>query len=249
MINNKIKISLYYAGTFLGIIYIIYISLWWSNLTNENNIHLKYSHTSVLDIKIYQKIVNDLALKNKLDNNLNKITTALESHPYIKATRVSRQYPNQITIEIIERSPIAIVNKSPLVLLDKDGFVLPNITALKSYDFPIMTNFNSDSSMYPSGKIVRSVKAKQCISLLSNIQNIYNKLYNNLSELNISSNNEIELILTDHPTHIYLGNNNIISRINVLKQFEKKLSPQKMSDFSYLDMRYKNQIVAKLRIL
>ena len=32
-----------------------------------------------------------------------------------------------------------------------------------------------------------------------------------------------------------------------LKQFEKKLQPKKISDFSYLDMRYENQIIAKGR--
>ena len=142
---------------------------------------------------------------------------------------------------------IAIVNKNPLVLLDEDGFVLPYLQSLKSYDLPLMSNFNTDSTLYPEGGKVLSLKVQQCISLLNNIQVIHANLYNNLSEMNITSNNEFQLILTDQPTHIFLGNTDINSRINILKIFETELKPRRISDFTYLDMRYKNQVVAKLR--
>ena len=65
----------------------------------------------------------------------------------------------------------------------------------------------------------------------------------------MTSTNEMELILSDQPTHIYLGQNKVWSRINTLKQFEKILQPKKISDFSYLDMRYENQVIAKGRNL
>lgn len=251
MINNntkiKFKVSIFYATVLLVIFYLINLSFWWSDFANKDNLILKYSNTNVLNIESYQSLVDHLASEHKLTDDLTKLTSTLESHPYVKAARVSRHYPNQIIIEIVERNPIAIVNKDPLVLLDEDGFVLPNLPSLKSYDLPIMSNFNSDSTLYPLGEKVLSIKVQQCISLLYDIQVIYNNLYNNLSEMNVTSNNEFELILTDQPTHIYLGNKNIISRINVLKEFEKELKPQKISDFSYLDMRYQNQIVARLR--
>ena len=65
--------------------------------------------------------------------------------------------------------------------------------------------------------------------------------------LKISENNEIELILADQPTQIFLGENELGSRIKILKQFEVELGTKKISDFSYLDMRYKNQIIVKGR--
>jgi cell division septal protein FtsQ len=101
--------------------------------------------------------------------------------------------------------------------------------------------------LYPAGEMALSVKVKDCISWLSRIHNNYTSLYNNLSELKMTSTNEMELILSDHPTHIYLGQDKVWSRINTLKQFEKKLQPKKISDFSYLDMRYENQVIAKER--
>jgi hypothetical protein len=57
----------------------------------------------------------------------------------------------------------------------------------------------------------------------------------------------MELILFDYPTHIYLGNDQLWSRINILKEFEKELGSKKITDFNYLDIRYDNQIIAKRR--
>ena len=57
----------------------------------------------------------------------------------------------------------------------------------------------------------------------------------------------MELILADEPTQIFLGNDDVWSRIEILQNFEKRLTPKKISDYSYLDMRYKNQIIVKGR--
>ena len=65
--------------------------------------------------------------------------------------------------------------------------------------------------------------------------------------MKMTSANEMELILADEPTHIYLGNDQVWPRIEILRKFEQGLTPKKISDYSYLDMRYKNQIIAKGR--
>ena len=55
------------------------------------------------------------------------------------------------------------------------------------------------------------------------------------------------MILADHPTQIFIGNSKINYRINVLKEFEKELEPKTISGFSYIDIRYNNQVIAKSR--
>ena len=63
----------------------------------------------------------------------------------------------------------------------------------------------------------------------------------------MSSSNEIEFILADEGTHIYLGNKQINSKLNILKEFENELRPNDISGFSYLDIRYENQVIGKRR--
>ena len=77
----------------------------------------------------------------------------------------------------------------------------------------------------------------------------HSSLYKNISELKVSSSDELELILSDYPTKIFLGQKKVKSRINSLLKFEEKLKTNKITDYNYLDLRYNNQIIAMERSL
>ena len=225
---------------------IAFIAFWWSK--EKTNIpYIKFSETKILDASNYLSLIESISNKEIETINFDWVVDTLETHPYIEAVRVSIHYPSQIVIEIIEREPIAIVNKRPLVLLDRHGIVLPNEPDLTSYNLPFMSNFNSDSLLYPPGQKTLSSKLEECILIVHGLKNKYTNLYDNLSEFKITSDNEIELVLYDQSTQIFLGNNLIDRRLKILSEFEKELNPKKISEFSYLDMRYDNQVITKNR--
>ena len=246
--NRNLKHVANIALLFTLFLFIVGVSYWWSGLKEETSIELKFSETTILEIGTYRSLVSEVMQDSTKQDKILEITKRIEDHPYVKAARVSKHYPSQIRIEIMEREPIAIVNKDPMVLLDQSGFVLPDLGNLNNHILPVMSNFNSDEEFYPHGKKALSVNIIECISLLSQLKEQYDGLYDNLSEIKMSASNEIELILADQPTHIFLGNKDIDSRINILKEFEKELRPKSISGYSYLDIRYNNQVIAKRRI-
>ncbi len=67
--------------------------------------------------------------------------------------------------------------------------------------------------------------------------------------MKMTSGKDLNIILAEYPTQIFLGENHIWTKIEILKIFETELQPKKLSDFSYLDMRYNNQVIAKNRTL
>ena len=244
-----LKIGISFLSLF-SVFALIWAAFWWSGYKQSLAItNVKFGKTTVLNSHIYEATLGEMLGNNPGDIRLNDISELMESHPYVKAARVSHQYPRVIQIEILERQPIALLNTNPMVLLDAEAIVLPDVDNLGNYNLPILTNFNPEPELYPPGKEALSVKVKECIDWLSKIQIGYESLYNNLSEMKMTSENEMELILTDQPTQIYLGQDKVWSRIQILKQFEKELGDRKISDFSYLDMRYENQIIAKGRRL
>jgi cell division septal protein FtsQ len=245
--QNTFKIAIISIISLSGFCFIIIASFWWFELRDDTKIDIKFSETEVLTLDAYESLISEFIDDTITRGTINEITRSIEGHPYVKAARVSRHYPSQIRIEVIEREPIAIVNKNPMVLLDKDGFVLPDLGNINKYNLPIMSNFNAEAELYPHGQRAISVKVVECISLLAQLKDQYDALYNNLSEIKMSSSNEVELILADQPTHIFLGSKNIKSRIKILKEFENELQPNSISSFSYLDIRYDNQVIAKRR--
>ena len=243
MKNKTHRLILIYLLFLSGISLLVIASFWWEGLDTELKIDITFSETNILSTNVYERLLDDSTKKL----NLNEITEIIESHPYVKVARVSRHYPSKLIVEIIERNPIAIVNKNPMIFLDEESVVLPEMDNLNDYNLPILSNFNTDSGLYPNGKQALSTKIIECTSIIKQLKNGYTNLYDNLSELKITSDNEIELILADHPTHIYLGNKNIYNRIYILKEFENKLKPNSISNFNYLDFRYENQIIANNR--
>ena len=230
------------------VIALIWTAFWWSEFRNLLVIdQVKFGKTTVLESRVYEATLGNIIGISPEQIRLNDISDLMESHPYVKAARVSHQYPGTIQIEILERQPIALLKMDPMVMLDAEGVVLPTLNNFGDFNLPVLTNFNPEPELYPVGEKALSVKVRECIDWLSRIQVEYESLYDNLSEMKMTSTNEMELILADHPTRIYLGQDQLWARIEILKQFEEELGSKKISDFSYLDMRYENQIIAKGR--
>ena len=131
-------------------------------------------------------------------------------------------------------------------MFDRDCFVLPNIENIDDYNIPILSKYNAAPELYPLGKQCLSIKIKETIFWLNELNIKYPDLYNQISEITLSSEDEIILILEKHPTKIMLGNNNTFHKLEILKNFERILDKKKeITDYAYLDMRYNNQIIAK----
>ena len=148
---------------FLSIISLLVIaSFWWEGLDKELKIDITFSETNILSSNVYEKLLNQIIDESTKKLNLNEITELIENHPYVKVARVSRHFPSKLIVEIIERTPIAIVNKNPMIFLDEESFVLPELGNLNDYNLPILSNFNTDSGLYPNGKQVLSTKVIEC---------------------------------------------------------------------------------------
>ena len=207
-----------------------------------------FSTTKIIKTDEYAPIFDKLIGSDYADVNLKILTDNLENHPYVFSSRVSYHFPGKIYVEIIEREPIAILNTNPMIMLDKEGYVLPNLENILSFSLPTLSNFNSSDELYPSGEKVLSVNVQRSIEWLKRMQKDYPHIYDDLSEIRQTSENNIELILSEEPTKILLGNDGILEKIEILNQFSMNLNPKHvLAKFSYLDMRYSNQIIAKER--
>ena len=247
---DNYKLFLYTLVLFMFFSFFMISYVWSKNYKIITLTNILISKPKILNDAIYKEALGDIEGIDLNLKNLKQITSSLEEHPYVEAVRASYRYPNTLKVEILEREPIAILNSDPIVMLDKNGYVLPNINNQNRFSLPIMSNYNTEMELYPIGKKVLSVKAKQSIEWISLIQNNYPFLYNNLSEIRLQSGENIELILLDEPTKILMGNTRFNDKIEILKEFKINLNPYKrLTDFSYLDMRYKNQVIGKPRSL
>ena len=200
---------------------------------------------NILEKKDYQVIVSEFKIESINNYKLREISNKIEKNPFVKAVQVSRQFPNVIKINIVERKPLAIINLDEKLMIDNDGFVLPNHIYGDSVLIPVLSGFNPAKDLYPYGEKTLSIKVKEAISILNQLSKSYNKLYNNISEITLNNNDDYVIILSDRPTRVILGKKNIMTKLNILKTFDKSLGQRQLTDYRLLDMRYNKQLVAR----
>lgn len=119
-----------------------YRSLLTSSLLNVTSVQV--SGCQVLDPQtvIQQAMipsgVNILSLD--LDGLRNRVT----DHPWIASAVISREIPDRIRIEIVERKPVALVKGQQFYLLDDQGVCFSSAAPGKHIGLPIITGFDPE---------------------------------------------------------------------------------------------------------
>ncbi len=222
---------------------------WTKYYYNFDNKRFHFSETTIIDKNDYTSLIGQMSKDELMRIKISELNKVIEKHPYVEAARISNRYPNITMIEIVERQPIAILEIDPLTMIDSNGYILPSNNNFKNIDLPILANSSNLTDTMNFGKKSTSKVINKAVSWLSYIKKYHSYLYDNISELKVSSSDELELILSDYPTKIFLGQRKVKSRLSSLLKFEETLKNIKISDYSYLDLRYNNQIIAMERIL
>ncbi|MBC8345442.1 MAG: FtsQ-type POTRA domain-containing protein [Candidatus Marinimicrobia bacterium] len=230
--------------------FLFILTLWgavrWANYRQTFTIdNIRFTGLEILEKKTGQKMISDFEIQSIHDFNMIEMAHTIEENPFIKAARISRHFPNRVKINIIEREPLAILNMESSLMIDNEAVVLPNHPYSESVLIPILSGFNNAKDLYPEGEQTYSVKVKEAIKILNQLSNHYPKLYENISELTLNKDDEYVIILTDRPTKVILGKNDIIPKLNILKSFDEALGQRQLTDYRLLDMRYKKQLVAR----
>ncbi len=246
--NKKIELLINHRGLMAYSILIAILtiaSFQWANYRKIFELgELSISGENFLAKSEYNEIIGSIDVKSIKDFDIESLSERLELNPFVKAVRVSKHYPGAIKIEIVEREPIAIINNKVQLMIDDNAIVLPNNTKIENSLIPVLSGFNPATDLYPLGQITYSIKVKEAIEILAYIKNNYSDFYDEISELTINKDDEYEIILSEEPTRVILGKNNISKKIKILKNFDKALGQRQLTSYRLLDMRYSKQLIA-----
>nr|MCS5644772.1 FtsQ-type POTRA domain-containing protein [Candidatus Neomarinimicrobiota bacterium] len=168
----------------LTIMFLIYASFWWSSYTRMSHLQqINISGYSIIPEEDHQIQLKPLMGIELEEVNLREVSLLIESHPYVKAARVSRHYPATLSIEIVERQPVAILNVDPVLMIDREGIILPDKGQANDFLVPCLSGFNPAKELYPAGQQTVSVKVQETMNLITRILDYYPVLYSNISEV------------------------------------------------------------------
>lgn len=225
---------------------IIFFANNWRNKTIINKITIK-GNITISESEIYAAAgLKADSLINLEELNLVFIRDRIAKHPEIKKVLVSKEPPSELIIDITEKKPIAIIlKKNELYLIDEEQEIFPIKNYDKAFDLPIISGLNTDEA-----------KSKTDINLAINfLKVIYTSgkyLQNLISEINMKDTTKIVVKTNDAIIPFYFpriqSKDAVLykEKLDLFKDFIDEEIMIKKINYEYVDLRYSNQIVAKI---
>ena len=247
MISTR-KTILFSIITAAAIGILIIVANNWRNKTFVNKITIKGNLTiSESEILTAAGLAAD-SLINLDELNLAFIRDRIAKHPEIKRVVVSKEPPSELIIEVSEKKPIAVlVKNTELNLIDDDREVFSIRNFEKVFDLPVINGLDESRKDYKSDLDIAVNFIKSAYAKGKYIQN-------QISEINMSDSTRLIVFSNDRPTVFYFPK---ISResesaeiysakLGVFKKFIDDEIIKKNLNCEYVDLRFSNQIIAKL---
>ena len=248
--KNKIKYSLIFVlllGLLSGIGYLSYRWCEFRNIFTIDNVDLAGCYI-LTKHEIMNKIDDQIKNKTLKEIDCEAIQNSIEELPYVKASNVVKQFPEDLKIQVMERIPLCyLITQDNNYILDANGVILPIPNNSLNTNLPLITGQELNTGL-KYGERINSQKIREAISLFVNLKKNTKDIFPKISELNYQNHSREYCLYLNTNTKIYLGNQNLRNRLNVLINFIKQLPEDiEIANYQYLDLRWKAQIVCKTK--
>ncbi|MBU0482472.1 MAG: FtsQ-type POTRA domain-containing protein [Proteobacteria bacterium] len=190
------------AVAIAGVLLVVYQALGRSDFFQITAIRIegcqKTSKSQVLEYSGVDIHTNLLVL------DVDEIRTKVESGQWIMRAEVRKQWPNRLEISVKEYAPVAMVAiDTKLFYVDRDGKAFAEALPPEEMDYPVITGL---SGLEGDGAAENAKTLKYALGFISyaSLGNL-NLPVQNISEINVSNQNDLVLFLVDRPFPIRIG--------------------------------------------
>lgn len=77
--------------------------------------------------------------------DVNEVGRKIEEIPWVKEVSLKREFPDTLTIKLVERSPTAMIYLGDFYYIDDEGYIFARADSRKGYNYPILTGIDKGS--------------------------------------------------------------------------------------------------------
>ena len=168
----------------------------------------------------------------------------LEQIPWVERATVMRLLPDQIRVQLVERTPVAFTRQGHEIgLVDSSGILLtmpPAMMAQHHYSFPILTGIDPRDPL-PSRQERMAVYGR----LLQELDASGQKLSMQISEVDLTDPEDARVTMQDDDTLLHFGEDHFIERYQRYKSHIAEWH-QQYPKLAAVDLRYEQQVVLEM---
>jgi len=244
---SKRKIILFLGLSSIVIALFIIFANNWRNKTYINKITIKGNITLSEDEILSAAGIKSDSVLNLEELNLVFIRDRVAKHPEIKKVVVSKEPPSELIIEISEKKPLAVIVKNnELNLIDDELEVFSFKNYEKVFDLPVISGVNSENNEQYKSDL------KMALNLLKAAYSKGRYLQNMISEINMKDSNKVIVKSNEKSISFYFPRveKDAITiykqKLVLFKKFMEEEILKNNTECQYVDLRYSNQIIAKI---
>lgn len=163
--------------------------------------------------------------------------------PLVADVRIRRGLPNRLTLEVIEREPVALLRLDRLAAVDSGGRILPVSAFHAQWDAPILTVPWPGSMVAWEGN-VRLEPVLAIVRYLGEIKRRYPALARGISTVELANTGEATLRLIHAEGEIVLDAETPVEKLSLVDDVLRDLRA-KGQPYVRLDLRFTDQIVVR----
>jgi len=165
--------------------------------------------------------------------------------PLVESARFHRRFPRGLTLEIIERRPIALLALDRLTPIDSTGVVLPVNPFHAGWDAPVLkVDERTSASRVLKGGRVRDEVMVDAIAWLTEVGRRYPELAREISSLEIDAEGMLTLRLVHAAGEVLLARDTPVEKMGWVDEVLQDLQKKGVT-FTRLDLRFPDQIVVR----
>jgi cell division protein FtsQ len=166
--------------------------------------------------------------------NLDEIRERVEELDWVRYALVQRVLPDQVIIKIVEREPVGLTRiRGEIYQFDADGKILDPDSSTNS-SFPIL------DGLHPGDR-------QRNLHKVETYRNVLEQLgQTSLSEIHINDTDEVTVVSASDPVLVNLGTADFRGRWIKYLQLKPQIQ-QKFPQAVRVDLRFKNQVIVKMR--
>jgi cell division septal protein FtsQ len=196
-----------------------------------------------------EEIVWNNSSGNILDIDLELLKEQLEQPKWVKSVEIRRVLPSSLVLHVRERVPSVILEISgQLMLADDDGILLDEYDShYGKLDVPVFTGIlGKDAESYRSYQEENTLHIRHTLNALAEIKSGAPQYIALISEIDISDQNNLKIILVGDNTEIRLGKEDYLNRFTALinDDLYQKYKEQNR-DIDFVDLSINSQIIYK----
>jgi cell division septal protein FtsQ len=179
------------------------------------------------------------------DIDLQAVRRRLLKSPFIEQVAVRRNVPNEITLEIEERIPVAALSADRMLFIDADGVVLPSVDIGEVGDLPLITGAVPAAECVP-GKRITAPPVRDALLLLDMARMVSDECYRRISDVAVGPGENLILHTSDFGVPVIVRREDLATQVSKFDGFWRTVvDPRGAADLQYVDLRFEDNVVVR----